>query len=88
MNLMRLLAERVDREGAVRVGVIGAGKFGSMFLSQVPTMPGLEVAAIADSTRRGRAAPAAPSAGTRRGLRGTHFSDDGADAVRRRTSKS
>jgi predicted homoserine dehydrogenase-like protein len=41
----------------VRVGLIGAGKFGSMFLSQVPTTPGLEVAAIADlSPDRARAA--------------------------------
>ena len=43
--------ELIARERAgkpVRVGLIGAGKFGSMFLSQVPTTPGLEVAAIAD----------------------------------------
>jgi predicted homoserine dehydrogenase-like protein len=32
----------------VRVGLIGAGKFGSMFLSQVPTTQGLVVAQIAD----------------------------------------
>jgi len=32
----------------VRVGLIGAGKFGSMFLSQVPTTPGLIVSIIAD----------------------------------------
>jgi predicted homoserine dehydrogenase-like protein len=32
----------------VQVGLIGAGKFGSMFLNQVPTMPGLEVSVIAD----------------------------------------
>ena len=40
------LAARADRP--VKVGLIGAGKFGSMFLSQVPTTMGLEVAAIAD----------------------------------------
>ena len=32
----------------VRVGLIGAGKFGSMFLSQVPTSKGLHVSVIAD----------------------------------------
>ena len=32
----------------MRVGLIGAGKFGSMFLNQVPTMPGLEVSVVAD----------------------------------------
>ena len=32
----------------VRVGLIGAGKFGSMFLAQVPTTPQLEVSIIAD----------------------------------------
>ena len=32
----------------VRVGLIGAGKFGSMFLSQVPNTSGLEVSVICD----------------------------------------
>lgn len=45
MNLRLLLDQRAK---PVRVGLIGAGKFGSMFLNQVPTIPGLEVAAIAD----------------------------------------
>ncbi len=48
MNLMTKLAARRDDGRPVRAGLIGAGKFGSMFLSQVPTIPGLEVAAIAD----------------------------------------
>ncbi len=48
MNLAAMLARRQDAGRPVRVGLIGAGKFGSMFLSQVPTTPGLEVAAIAD----------------------------------------
>src|SRR4051795_11997397 len=48
MNLYRLLQARAANGRPVRVGLIGAGKFGSMFLSQVPTTPGLEVAAIAD----------------------------------------
>ncbi len=48
MNLHALALARLERgEGAVRVGLIGAGKFGSMFLNQVPTSP-LEVTAIAD----------------------------------------
>ncbi|HEY0182612.1 MAG TPA: Gfo/Idh/MocA family oxidoreductase [Rhodopila sp.] len=57
MNLYRLLQKRAAAGHPVRVGLIGAGKFGSMFLSQVPTTPGLEVAAIADlSPDRARAA--------------------------------
>ena len=48
MNLMRKLAARVEAGRPVRVGLIGAGKFGSMFLAQVPTIGGLEVAVIAD----------------------------------------
>src|SRR5262249_26038917 len=32
----------------VRIGVIGAGKFGSMFLSQAPRSPGLHIVGIAD----------------------------------------
>src|SRR5438132_2151059 len=48
MNLHRLLQQRAASGKPVRVGLIGAGKFGSMFLNQVPTMPGLEVSVIAD----------------------------------------
>ncbi len=48
MNLHRLLAARVEAGRPVRVVLIGAGKFGSMFLAQVPTTPGLEIAAIVD----------------------------------------
>ncbi len=48
MNLSNLLAARVAAGNPVRCGLIGAGKFGSMFLSQVPTIVGLEVVAIGD----------------------------------------
>jgi predicted homoserine dehydrogenase-like protein len=44
MNLSHLLAARAAGGRPVRAGLIGAGKFGSMFLSQVPTIPGLDVA--------------------------------------------
>ncbi len=57
MNLHRLAQERAAAGRPVRVGLIGAGKFGSMFLAQVPTMPGIEVAVIADlDPERARAA--------------------------------
>jgi len=42
------LIARADANNPVRVGLIGAGKFGSMFLSQVPTTKGLHVASISD----------------------------------------
>jgi len=45
---MNLYAKLQERGRPVRVGLIGAGKFGSMFLNQVPTTPGLEVTVIAD----------------------------------------
>ena len=43
-----MLAARAEAGKPVRVGLIGAGKFGSMFLAQVPAIEGLEVAVIAD----------------------------------------
>ena len=56
MSLHRLLQQRAAGR-PVRVGLIGAGKFGSMFLNQVPTMPGLEISVIADlDPERARAA--------------------------------
>jgi len=48
MNLQAKLAARAADGKPVRVGLVGAGKFGSMFLSQVPTIPGLEVAVISE----------------------------------------
>src|SRR6516225_4092164 len=48
MNLQSLLAARVDANRPVRAGLIGPGKFGSMFLAQVPSIKGLEVVVIAD----------------------------------------
>ncbi|MBX2882434.1 MAG: Gfo/Idh/MocA family oxidoreductase [Granulosicoccus sp.] len=48
MNLMSLLQQRNAAGKPVRTGLIGCGKFGSMFLSQVPNIEGLEVTAIAD----------------------------------------
>ena len=48
MNLARGLERRAAAGRPVRVGVIGAGKFGSMFLAQARRTPGLHVVAVAD----------------------------------------
>ena len=48
MNLHAMLAARAAAGKPVRVGLIGAGKFGSMFLAQVPSIEGLEVVVIGD----------------------------------------
>src|SRR5216683_5056000 len=48
MSLHRLVQQRAASGRPVRVGLIGAGKFGSMFLNQVPTMQAVEIAIIAD----------------------------------------
>jgi predicted homoserine dehydrogenase-like protein len=48
---MNLHAKLVEREGAgrpLRIGLIGAGKFGSMYLSQVRRTPGVRLAMVAD----------------------------------------
>jgi predicted homoserine dehydrogenase-like protein len=43
-----MLAERQEAGRPVTVGLIGAGKFGTMFLAQARTTPGLHVVAVAD----------------------------------------
>jgi len=48
MYLYSSLKQREADARPVRAGLIGAGKFSSMFLSQVPTTPGLIVSVIAD----------------------------------------
>ena len=50
MNLHRLLKQREERGTPLRVGLIGAGKFGTMYLAQARHTPGVRVVAIADLT--------------------------------------
>jgi len=55
--LLSSLAKRADAGRPLRVGLIGAGKFGTMFLSQALRIAGLHVMGIADlSVDRSRAA--------------------------------
>ncbi len=57
MNLYHLLEGRAARNDPVRVVLIGAGKFGSMYLSQARRTPGLQILAVADlAPDRARAA--------------------------------
>jgi predicted homoserine dehydrogenase-like protein len=46
VNLYAKLLERQDRP--LRIGVIGAGKFGAMYIAQVPRTPGVHLVGIAD----------------------------------------
>ena len=48
MSLHAQLLERAAAGRPIRVGLIGAGKFGSMYLAQVPRTPGVHLVAIAD----------------------------------------
>ena len=87
MNLHRLLQNRVAEGRPVTVGLIGSGKFGSMFLAQARTTPGLHLLGIADlDPERARAALAATgwpeNSGTARSFADalehgtTHLTDD------------
>src|SRR3954463_16799624 len=81
MNLHHLLAKRHAAGKPVRVALIGAGKFGSMFLSQVPHTPGLEVPVIADLDP-GRAREACRTVGWDAArIAATRFTHDGAAAT-------
>ncbi len=56
MNLHHLLQRRAAEKSPLRVALIGAGKFGSMFLAQARRTPGIHVVAVADlSPQRARA---------------------------------
>lgn len=48
MSLNALLADRAAAGQPVRIGLIGAGKFATLFLAQVRHTPGLHLAALAD----------------------------------------
>ena len=87
MNLHRMLLERAERKGPIRVGLIGAGKFGTMFLAQARLTPGLHILGIADlNVARAREAGrqthwpieqfAAPSFSAALKTGGTHITND------------
>ena len=48
MNLYRKLSQLDESNKALRVGLIGAGKFATMYLAQIPKTPGIHLAGIAD----------------------------------------
>jgi predicted homoserine dehydrogenase-like protein len=57
MNLYSLLQKRASDKNPVRIGLIGAGKFGSMYLSQVRRTAGMHLVGVADlSPPRAKAA--------------------------------
>ncbi len=91
MNLYRMLAARAAESRPLRVALIGAGKFGAMYLAQAKHTPGVHVVGIADLAparahsalaRTGWPAEryAAPSAADA-AARGTTFVTDDAPAL-------
>ena len=48
MNLYSKLQKRAADNKPIRIGLIGAGKFGSMYLAQIPRTPGVHLVGIAD----------------------------------------
>ena len=85
MNLYAMLGRRAEAGNRICVGLIGAGKFGTMYLSQAARTPGIHVMAIADlDPERARAAcarvggldPSAASFDAARTGAGTHVTED------------
>ena len=85
MNLYAKLKQR--EQNPLRIGVIGAGKFGAMYIAQVPRTPGVHLVGIADLSpdnarenlkRVGWKAEAYSAASLDKALKSgqTHLSDD------------
>ncbi|NBW25981.1 MAG: flagellar biosynthesis protein FlgA, partial [Betaproteobacteria bacterium] len=53
MSLFAKLQQRQAEGRPIRIGLIGAGKFGSMYLAQVPRTPGVHLVGIADLSPNG-----------------------------------
>ena len=82
MYLQNAIEKRIDDDNPVKVALIGAGKFGSMFLSQVPSTTGIEVLVIAD-LKPDNAVKACKNVGWSDDLiNKTKFVDTGADAIK------
>jgi len=48
MSLYSRLQRRAQDKNPIRIGLIGAGKFGTMYLSQIPKTPGVHLVGVAD----------------------------------------
>ena len=48
MSLYAQLQQRAAQRKPLRIGLIGAGKFGAMYLAQIPKTPGVHLVGIAD----------------------------------------
>jgi predicted homoserine dehydrogenase-like protein len=83
MNLSSLLQHRIDTGRPVRVGLIGAGKFGTMYLSQVPSTPGTVVTAIADLLPERAKSFCRAAKWTNERITATAFLEDGAELTAR-----
>ena len=91
MNLFSLMQKRNEDAGPIRVGVIGAGKFSSMFLTQAVNAETIHVVGVADIDvpkargaleRTGWAADRYAASSFDEALRnGTTFVTDSADAL-------
>lgn len=82
MYLYSSLKQRDADHNPVRVGLIGAGKFGSMFLSQVPTTPGLVVSMIADLDPAQAKTQCRQVGWDDAHITSTHFTDDAETLIR------
>ena len=82
MFLQNAISKRINDNNPVKVALIGAGKFGSMFLSQVPSTLGIEVLVIAD-LKPNNAVKACKNVGWSDDLiNKTKFVDRGTDAIK------
>src|SRR5262249_61999486 len=48
VSLYAKLQQRAAQKNPLRIGLIGAGQFGAMYLAQLPRTPGVQLAGIAD----------------------------------------
>ena len=48
MSVQNLLLKRAEEHNPIRVGMIGAGRYGAMYLAQSQFIPGIDIVAIAD----------------------------------------
>lgn len=71
MSLHEKLQQLAANNQAIRVGLIGAGKFGSMYLAQLPNTPGVHLVGIADLS----------PAGAKRNLARVGWKDQQSDAA-------
>jgi predicted homoserine dehydrogenase-like protein len=87
MSLHALLGKREEEKRPIRIGMIGAGRYGAMFLAQSRFIPGMEVVGLADLNLEKARGACVQAGWTRESILTAHSTDAVNDETRKKRGR-